>query len=536
MLPGKKYTPEDFVWMAWRRKWLIAIPAVLAAVGTFVWSYQLPDRYSASTTILVVPQRVPEAFVRSTITVDVAERLQAITQQILSRTRLEQIIQEFNLYREERETMIMEDIVEQMRTRDIKVDVASPRRRGQDASHFAVKFESSQPRMAMQVAERLASMFVQENLQDRGVLVDQTNQFLQAQLEDARRRLVEHESKLEAFRQRNAGQLPAQAGSNLQMMQMTQTQIQANIEAANRDRDRLSGIDAAIAETIGNVSQAPAERTVPAGVPTGTPAQQLEQAQAALTNLERRGLKPTHPDVTRTKRVIADLEIKVAEAATRQAELASLAMPEKAVNVPASVASKVTALRLEADRLRKSLETRKSEDERLRGLLASYNFRLEAAPKLESELTELMRDYQTLQTQYESLLRKAEESKLAVNLERRQIGEQFKIIEGARLPQRPISPDRTRMNLMGLIAGLGFGIALVGLLEYRDTTLKTDDDIVVSLALPVLAVIPAMMTQAERRRAKRKRLLLAASASFVFVLAAGAVAAWRMNLLTDWIR
>jgi polysaccharide chain length determinant protein (PEP-CTERM system associated) len=535
MLPGKKYTPEDFLRMAWRRKWLIVIPAVLAAVGTFAWSYQLPDRYRASTTILVVPQRVPESIVRPTVTVDVAERLQTISQQILSRTRLERLIEEFNLYEEERQTMIMEDIIEMMRTRDIALDVANPRRRGEDATHFAVRFESSRPRMAMQVADRLGSMFVQENLADRAVLADASNQFLQAQLEDSRRRLMEHEAKLEAFRQRNAGQLPGQAGSNLQMMQMTQTQIQANVEGANRDRDRLAGLEVAIAETIANASQPRVERRDPDGVPTGTPAQQLEQAQATLTTLERRGLKPTHPDVVRTKRIISELEVKVAEEATRKAELASLAS-EPAANVPASVASKVAAMRLEADQLRRGLENRKAEDERLRRVLASYNVRLEAAPKLESEETELMRGYETLKEQYDSLLKKSEESKLSVSLEKAQIGEQFKIIEMARLPQRPVSPDRMRLNLMGLLAGLGLGVALVALLEYRDTTLKTDDDVVVSLALPVLAVIPAMLTQADRKRAKRRRLILSASATAVVFIAAAAVVAWRMNLLSDWMR
>ena len=169
-------------------------------------------------------------------------------------------------------------------------------------------------------------------------------------------------------------------------------------------------------------------------------------------------------------------------------------------------------------------------------MLASYNVRVEAAPKLVSELTELMRDYTTLEGQYQSLLKKSEESKLAVNLERRQIGEQFKIIEGARLPQRPISPNRPRLNLMGLLAGHGFGVLLVGLLEYRDTTIKTDDDVVVSLALPVLAVIPAMLTQAERKRAKRRRLIFAASATCVALVATAAIVAWRLNLFTDWMR
>ena len=535
MLPGKKYKPEDFLRMAWKRKWLIVLPTVLIGAGTFVWSYSLPDRYRAETTILVVPQRVPEEFVRSTITVDVAERLQTISQQILSRTRLERIIDEFKLYERERETMIMEDIVEQMRTRDIRVDVAAPRRRNQDATHFAVKFESDSPRTAMQVTERLASMFVQENLEDRAVLADSTNQFLQAQLEDAKRRLVEHEAKLEAFRQRNAGQLPDQVSSNLQMMQMTQAQLQSNADAATRERDQLAMLDSTIGEALESLSAPGVEATDSEGKPVGTAAQQLEAARAGLKNLERR-LKPTHPDISRAKRVIADLEAKAAEESARVSDITARERPETAASVPSSLASKIAGMRVQAEQLRRSLETRKAEDERLRRVLASYNVRLEATPKLESELTELMRDYQTLDAQYQSLLKKSEDSRLAVNLERRQIGEQFKIIEGARLPQRPISPDRPRMNLMGLLAGFALGALLVAFLEYRDTTFKSDDDVVVSLALPVLAVIPAMIAAVDRRRAKRRRVLVTVSASLVLVFAAAAVAAWRFDFLRDLVR
>jgi polysaccharide biosynthesis transport protein len=151
-------------------------------------------------------------------------------------------------------------------------------------------------------------------------------------------------------------------------------------------------------------------------------------------------------------------------------------------------------------------------------------------------MTELMRDYSTIQEQYTALLRKSEESKIAVNLERRQIGEQFRVIEGARLPERPISPDRLALNLMGLAVGLGFGIALAALLAYRDTTFKTDDDVVLSLALPVVAVIPAMITTAERRRMKRRRVVLALSASVASVLLVAAVIAWRLQMLQSWVR
>jgi polysaccharide chain length determinant protein (PEP-CTERM system associated) len=536
MLPGKKYKPEDFVGIVWRYKWVIIAPTVLAALGTFVWAQTLPDRYKSSTTILVVPQRVPESYVRSTVTAGVAERLQTISQQILSRTRLERIIEEFNLYRDERKTMITEDIVELMRHRDIKVEVATPRR-DEDSTHFTVGFESSNPRMAMQVADRLSQMFVQENLEDRAVLADATNQFLQAQLEDSKRRLLEHEAKLEEFKQRNAGQLPTQVQSNLQMMQVTQSQIQANSEAATREQNQLTVLENTIADAVAGVDQPlGAARQAPVTsvdqAPTGTLAQQLEGARALLQNLEQaRRLKPTHPDVVRVKRIITDLEARVA--ADPRPGAPTTAAPGA---LPPALAAKVGEMRVQSEQLRKSLEGRKAEDERLKRVLGSYMSRIDVAPKLESELTELMRDYDTLQSQYTALLRKAEESKIAVNLERRQIGEQFKIIDGARLPERPVSPDRVRLNAMGVIGGLAFGLALVILLEYRDTSLKNDDDVVVSLALPVLAVIPAMVTAADQRRMKRRRIVVACCAASLLVAGAAVAVAWQLRMLPDWIR
>ena len=541
MLPGKKYTPEDFLRIAWRRKWFILVPAAVIAAGTFVYARWLPNRYSSAATVLVVPQRVPESYVQSTVSADVAERLQTISQTILSRTKLERIIEEFNLYAEDRKTMIMEDIVERMRRTDIKINVATPRNRNEDATHFSVAFESSQPRTSMLVAERLANMFMQENLVDREALADSTSQFLQSEVEDARRQLLEHEAKFEAFRQRNAGRLPTQVQSNLQMLQVTQGQIQANIDAANRERDRLTVLEGTLAEMIeaaGRGSAAPATATT-AGAPAATFAQQLEAARFALRGLELRQ-KADHPNIQSAKRVIAELEAKAAAEAAEAAEaLADATVKEeqqRIVQLPPAAAENANRMRLEAQQLRRSLETRKAEDERLRKVMGSYTFSLEAAPKLESELTELMRDYGILQTQYESLKKKSEDSQLAVNLERRQIGEQFKMIDGARLPERPISPNRTRINFMGLLAGLGFGVALVALLEYRDTTLKTDDDVVTSLALPVIAVIPAMVTAGDRKRQRRRRLLLAAGASAVTIVAVAAVVAWRLELIQRWIR
>jgi uncharacterized protein involved in exopolysaccharide biosynthesis len=263
---------------------------------------------------MVVPQRVPENYVRPTVTADVSERLQTISQQILSRTRLERIIDEFNLYSRERKTAIMEDVVERMR-RDISLNVAGPARKGQDASSFTVSSVAPQPRTAMQVTERIASLFVQENLEERSVLADSTSQFLQAQLEDARRRLVEHEKKLEEFRMANAGRLPSQAQANLQMMQTAQAQLQATVTAANSDRDRLLVLEDALREASVEPSMASNVTPIspdPSNTASMPAAQQLEIARDRFRALELR-FKPDHPEFRSAKRVLEELEKKAAD-------------------------------------------------------------------------------------------------------------------------------------------------------------------------------------------------------------------------------
>ena len=532
MLPGKKYSPEDFLRVAWKRRWLIAVPAVVIASTTAVVSLFLPNRYRAATSVMIVPQRVPENFVRSTVTTELPERLNMISQQILSRTRLERIIQEFNLYQRERQRLIMEDVIEQMR-KDISLQVNANRNRD-GASSFNVSFESNDARTAMRVTERLGSLFVQENLEDRALLADQTNQFMQGQLEDAKRRLQDHEKKLQEFRQRNNGQLPDQVSSNLQMLQSIQLQAQNVAESGNRDRDRLAQLE----RNYSDIQAAATPVSVPALGGTAeqpsTAAQQLEAAKAALRALELR-LRPEHPDIGRAKRIIVELEAKAEDEALKQP--LSATTPAPTLLVDKNALARAESIRAEIQEARARIESSRREATRLQEQAQMLSSRVQAAPGLESQLTELMRDYTTLQEGYTSLLKRSEDAKIAVNMERRQIGEQFRILDGARLPERPISPNRVQINLMGILAGLAIGLGVAALLEYRDTTVKTDDDIVTALALPVLAVIPVMTSASERRALRRKRLILAASASLgCMVLAATVMAVWRLHLVDAWFR
>jgi polysaccharide chain length determinant protein (PEP-CTERM system associated) len=521
MLPGKQYEPEDYLRAAWARRWVILIPAVLIAAGTAIVASQLPNRYRSTTTILIVPPRVPADYVRPAVNTSTQDRLQMIGQQIMSRTRLEKIMQEFNLYERERKTMLMEDVIERMRT-DIHIDVG---RGGQnDSRAFELSFDSTSARTAMLVTEKLANLYIQESLTDRESLATSTNQFLETQLADARAQLIEHEKKLEVFRQKNDGQLPEQVESNLQMMRTLQTQLQGVLDATNRDHDRLLNLQRQIAD-----AEAQQNAVAPSTAPTGnTAVDQLTAARAALRQLQTR-LKPEHPDIQRLQRQIADLEKKAEADAPLSADAAPITPAERAAR------SRVNDMKAEAEQLQRRLDAARNDEARLRTALASYKDRIERAPALESELTELMRDYSTLQDSYTSLLKKSQESKVAANLETREIGEQFRTLDAPRLPEKPISPNRVRIDAIGIAGGLALGFALALLLEYKDTTLKTDTDVVVSLALPVLAVVPAMITAPERRRAARRRILTwcASGAMFAGVVAA---AIWKFGVIDTWVR
>jgi polysaccharide chain length determinant protein (PEP-CTERM system associated) len=516
VIPGKTYTPELILQIAWRRKWWILVPAIVIAGSVIAWTRRLPDTYKSDTLIMVVPQRVPESYVRSTVTQSITDRLQSITQQILSRTRLERIIEDLNLYADQRKTAIMEDIVEGMR-RDIDIQVVK-------GDSFRVGFSSEDPRTAMRVAERLASLFIDESLRDREVLAEGTNQFLEAQLEEARRQLIDNEKKLEEYRRQHSGQLPTQLEANMQGLHNTEMQIQALIDSTNRDKDRHLVLERAIADAEAAESiSAPPPVIAPAGANAPkTAAQQLADARNELQALELR-LKPEHPDVVRARRRVTELQ----EEADREA----LAQPVSIENSPVNSAEAVRRNRLEEMKaelanLDKQIAAKTEKEQELRGVLGIYQARIEATPTRESELADLTRDYGTLQTSYRNLLAKKQDSQISANLERRQIGEQFRILDAARLPARPASPNRPRFYQLGVAAGLGFGLALAALLEYLDRTMRTESDVRAALKVVVLATVPLIEAPKKKRRALKAAI--AATATTAIVLAA-AGAAWYLR-------
>jgi polysaccharide chain length determinant protein (PEP-CTERM system associated) len=526
MLPGKKYTPEDILRIVWRRKWLLLLPAVLGAFGAYAYGRRLPNLYKSETLILVVPQRIPDSYVKSTVTAKIEDRLPTIKQQILSRSRLERIISEFNLYTEERRTMLLDDLVARMSTVEIDVKI-------EQGEAFRVSYISRDPVVAQKVTERLASLFIEENNRDRENLAESTSAFLDTQLEDAKRRLIEHEKRLEEYRRQFSGQLPTQLASNLQVIQNTQMQLQVNAENTNRDKERRLLIERQIADLQQEiprvVSAAPMS---PDGV-SGAPAiQQLETARERLKVLETR-LTDEHPDVRTLRRTIRDLEERVQIEQAAAASAASANESRKALT-PAELAQqkRLRDLKLELENIDMQLAQKHENEVRLRQTIQELQAKVDAAPTRESELVELTRDYATLQATYANLAAKREDSMIAANLERRQAGEQFKVLDRAKVPQRPFSPDRLRLNLMGTAGGLLLGLLIAGFLELRDSTLRTEDEITRWLSVPVLAVVPVMVSPVEiAREAKRRRVgVTAALVLGMIVVSVGAYVIWGTRL------
>lgn len=523
MIPGRTIT-LDFVRRALQRRgWWIVTPFVLLAAGGTMLAWSMPNVYQSQTVILVVPQRVPESYVRSTVTVPIEGRLRSISEQILSRTRLERIILEFNLYQEERKTHVMEDVVARMRN-VIGLQL------GKEQS-FTLTFTYYDAATAAKVTDRLASLFIDENLRDREVQAEGTSQFLETQLEEARRRLIEKEKALEEYRKRYTGQLPSQLPTNLQVIQTTQQQIQSLIDGNNRLRDRRIVLQRQIDEIENAPPAAPPMVPTPAGTaadPTavggGSAAQQLEVANRNLRSMQSRGLTAEHPDVIRMTRSIKELEGRVA------AEAAATTPRAPVLATPADIAARarVDAYKGEVAAGDRQIAVNDQEERRLRQKIVEYQARVEAVPTRESELTELTRDYGTLQESYRALAAKREDSQLAANLERRQAGEQFKVLDGARVPEKPVSPNRPAIAGSAAVFGLVLGLVLGGVREISDRSLRTEEDVLQGLSLPVLALVPTVMTTIDRTRARRRTYaVVVATLAVCTVLVTVGVLVWK---------
>jgi polysaccharide chain length determinant protein (PEP-CTERM system associated) len=463
-----KITPELAIDIIRRRRWFLLVPLCAALIVGIYLAFTLPRVYEAKTLILIESQRVPQNYVQSIVTEDTAQRINTISQQIMSRTNLEKVIHEFGLNSNaEQKPAYLEDIVGSLRER-ISVEVFKG---GREANAFTVSFKDRDPQRVMRIANRLAAYFIDENLKNRESQAIGTSAFLEAELETMRVRLEQHEEKLKNYRKANMGELPGQLETNLRILERLQQDLVSRQQVLRDAKIRLSDLNSQTRsqEPMGVLLNG--ERRRDDGAPS------LEQLRSQLESMQSRYTEK-HPDIQAIKKQIAEFEARSDES------------PVDGVKVPSRIPLE---LRLRIADAHREIQVTESEVDNLRAQIAAYQKKVENIPKREQELLGLNRDYENIKTTYESLLNRKLEADIAVNMERKQKGEQFRIIDQARVPERPTEPDMRKLFLLSVAIGLGIGAGLALLLEFARPVFRKPDEVEEQCGLPVLASIPRLL-------------------------------------------
>jgi polysaccharide chain length determinant protein (PEP-CTERM system associated) len=469
----------------------------------------LPKIYEATTLILVEPQSVPANFVREIVSTDVDSRITTIQQEILSRTNLEKIIDKFGLFSGPGfENMFMENKVASLRNR---IDVGVSRtRRGPNT--FSISFIDANPEAAMKIANGLATLFIDENLKIREAQALGTSNFLEDELETMRKRLQDVEEKLRAYRARHRGELPEQLESNLRILANLQQQLSDSDERLSDEKNRLIEIENQIQARKELLSTSTTIQSETNELVT------LEQLRKQLANLET-SYTGRHPDVIRLRDKIANLEAKYQSETRNSAD-----RPKADVSETQAAFMTDNILReqiKQQSEIKMAIKDLSDDIVKLKSQINIYQQRVEATPKREEGLLALNRDYQNIQASYSSLLNRKLEAEIAVNMEKKQKGEQFRIIDPARVPLNPISPDLRKLFMMVLAAGLGLGGGLIFLVDFFNSSLKDPEKFENDLGVAVLATIPKVYQKKDIRLKRLNGILTAVSVLVAVCLVAG---------------
>jgi polysaccharide chain length determinant protein (PEP-CTERM system associated) len=465
-----------------RRKW-IAIPCFLLAFAAVAPAVAvLPEIYSSTATVLIENQQIPDSLVRSTVTSALEIRLQTISQEILSRSNLEELIHQFGLFEERRKKLPLELIIPGFR-KDIEIDMQRSRgARSLSTFAFTVSYRGRDPQKVADVTNALTSLFIEENMKIREEQASGTSQFLRNRLEEMQSSLEEMERRVARFKNRHIGELPHQQDGNIATLEQLNTRLQLNAENQTRISERLKEL-----ETL--LEQAHAQAAAAAGdnSPDATAAR-LAELRQELNDL-RKQYGEKYPDVLSVRREIEALEERLQESENTDPEERRL-VPENAT---------IVQLTREISDANVEFRALQSEEQSIQETIAAYQERVEAAPRLEQEYQVLMRDYETTSELYRSLLERQKEAELAESMEQRQKGEQFRVIEPAIASSRPAAPDRQKLLLLGFVLSLGFAAGIVAVLEYLDTSYHTLEALRSSVKVPVLCSVPPIVTESGRR-------------------------------------
>jgi polysaccharide chain length determinant protein (PEP-CTERM system associated) len=506
----------EHAWGIWRRRKWLAIPVFVvpltAAASVVAFA---PNVYQSMATVLVDRQQIPEVFVRPTVTSELETHLRTISQEILSRSRLDSIIKRFGLYAKLRTVQPDEAVIERMRS-DIRLDLTRSDLQRRDAMIvFAISYRGFDPDTVAQVTNMLASSYVEENLKVRERQATGAAEFLKVQLQEARKRLDDQERQVSQFKRRNLGELPQQIETALGIIDRLDAQLRLNIDNQTRLGERRE----MLAKREAQMPIMPDDRSGGSGdklgPPPESPGETLARMQRELRQLRIR-YTDKHPDVVRVRIAIAELEKELSESpppavmATREART----VPRATTN------PYLSPLRQAQDEIDGELRALTAEEKRLRASIATNVSRVQNAPKVEQELKELSRDYESTRELYASLSKRYEEAQLAETMEQRQKGEQFRILDPAQRSAGPAAPNRRRLFFVAGVLSLGLAVGAVVLAEALDTSFHSRETLRSFTTVRVIG-LPRILLDTDVRRQRWQFCLAAIGTTLVLVLIIG---------------
>ena len=480
MIGHRELTAQDYWEIFRRRRWIILTPVIVCPLIALALTWVLPNRWTSKSVILIEGQSVPSNFVQPLITESLNARLATMQERVLSRAQLERLIKKYSLFKSDSAGQPMGQLVARLR-KAINLAAVSPEvasgGSGGMLPGFSVSVTLNDPHTAQMACAEITSMFIDENLRQRQQTAQQTTDFLQNQLEDAKRGLNEQDAKLAAFQEKYFGMLPDETQTSLGVLGTLNTQLQAVTNQFSR-----VGVDKAYHESLLNqaLERLQAGKNTPAD-----PQMELRAFQDKLAALELH-YTSDYPDVVRLKREIKDLKERIQEAKTKRVAESQEKTSTSASDEPPEVLQLRYQIRVE----NQSIHQLSSEQNRLQDAIKQYESRLQLSPQVERMYKELTRDHATALSVYNSLLTKRDDSRMATDLEHAQQGEQFVLLDPANLPPEPSFPKRSKFGGAGLMAGMALGAALAFLLEMRDKTLRNELDVQAVLGAYPLARIP----------------------------------------------
>jgi polysaccharide chain length determinant protein (PEP-CTERM system associated) len=519
-----------------RRRWWILGPLFCVPIATIVALSFIPNRYTSTATLLVVQQQVPQRYVVPNSETDLISSLQAMKEEILSRTQVLRMINDFGLYPKQRNRLAPEQLVTLM-LGDIEVmpTVENPLQPTKDFDAFKISFTTENALVAQQVTNNLTSLFIKEYIRNGTKSTTDTTEFLHRQVEQKGKELEAQETRLKDFKMSHVGELPEQQQGNLGIFNGLQGELSNIMTGLERAQQQRAFLQAEL-ESTPRRRATPESRAFSLGNSGQTPAQiAVQTAQNSLNALEAdrskllaKGDKPEHPDVISNHREIVEAQDKLKQAKTEAiaaaTEAASTPAPGSGVSQSVETADDAVAaqLRSNLEGNRVEIENLLKHEARLRTSIAQYENRIEQTPVREQQESGILRDTEVLRAQYAELQKKEQDSQLATNLYKQQGGQQFRQIDPPSLPTVPTSPKRVKTSLSGLMFGLVLGVGLAFLMEMRDTSYHTELEVTEHLGLPFVIGIPVLPTPLEKRKKRWSMLLQWTAACAMLVVLMGA--------------